>query len=235
MALLVRTLGDVAGRLVGVVPGALLAGAAGVAGAVRRDKPLHPRGTLGAGTLRVEAPARRLGVPLLAEAAEHPVSARLSRAMGLPDTWRDIEGLALRLPGAGDDGGAADLLFAGTGTDPLARFVLTLRPAGVHGPQSTLLPVRTAAGPLLLLAEPRDGLDLPEEWDLSWALGRGPWTYVARLTLAWTGGDVPERFDPVRRQLAGTGQYPVVTAMREPAYLAARAAARAQADDPVEE
>lgn len=215
-------------------PGALLAGAAAVAGVVRRDKPLHPRGALGRGTLHVDAPAPQLGVPLLNASADHAVVARLSRAMGLPDPWSDIEGLALRLPGAAEDGGPADLLFASTGAGLLSRFVLTLRRSGRHGPQSTLLPVRCAAGPLLLLAHPVDDIDLPIGWDLSWALGRGPWTHVGRLALAWSSDDVPDRFDPVRHQLRGTEQYAVVRALREPAYAAARAVARPQADHPVD-
>ena len=40
---------------------------------------------------------------------------------------------------------------------------------------------------------------------------------------------VADRFDPVARPLAGVEQFPFVTALREPAYAAARAASKARA------
>lgn len=207
----------------GAVPGALLGAAAGVAAAVRRTKPLHPRGQVGHGVLHLTAPRPDLGVPLLSSAGEYPCLVRWSRAMGVPDSLPDFEGLALRFPG--DEGG--DVLLASTGTGRLGRHVLIPRRAGRHGPQSTLLPVATDAGPLLLCAEPEGDARPPGRFRLSVALGSSDWDEVGVLFVTW-GPDEPIRFDPVEHQLEGTRQYPLLATMREPAYRLARKAASAR-------
>ena len=116
----------------------------GAAALVRRTKPLHPAGSVGEGTLEITAPQRELGVPLLADRGTHRCTVRWSRAMGLPDSLPDFEGLALRFEGG--DGEPADLLFASTGTGAVSRFLLAPRSPGSHGPQTTLLPVQRAEG-----------------------------------------------------------------------------------------
>jgi hypothetical protein len=205
-------------RVIGAVPGALLGAAAGVGAAVRRTKPLHPRGRVGDGVLHVLAPRPELGVPLLAEAGDRSCVVRWSRAMGLPAPLPDFEGLALRFA---DEQGGGDVLLASTGTGRVDRHLLLLRSPGQHGPQSTLLPVESAAGPLLLCATPADDGHPPERFRVAVAVGSGDWQDVAALTVAW-GSDVPMRFDPVERQLPGTRQYPLVTTLRQPAYRLAR-------------
>src|SRR5918994_2149621 len=92
----------------GALPGAALAAAALVAGLLRRDRPLHPVGPHGVGRLTVTEPVPALGIEALARPGSTPCEARWSRAMGLPSDWPDIEGIALRLPGAGQDDGVAD-------------------------------------------------------------------------------------------------------------------------------
>ena len=203
----------------GAVPGALLGAAAGVAAAVRRTKPLHPVGHVGDGVLRVTAPRPDLGVPLLATAGDRPCLARWSRAMGLPSPLPDFEGLALRFPPEVDGGG--DVLLASTGTGRVDRHVLLLRRPGHHGPQSTLLPVATRAGGLLVRAMPEGDAEPPRRFRVGVALGSSDWHDVGELEVTW-GADEPIRFDPVEHQLAGTWQYPVVTTLREPAYALAR-------------
>lgn len=215
-------------RVAGAVPGAALATAAAVTGVLRRDKPLHPQGRLGVGRLQVTAPDPTLGPPVLAGVGNHVCELRWSRAMGLPTSWPDIEGLALRLPSAGVHG-AADLLFASTGERPWSRYLLTLRPPEVYGVLTTLLPVRAAGGPLTFRLVPGDssGGDVPPaSYSLEVSRGAGPWQPVGRITAEWSELDTAERFDPVTHLLAGTEHYPVVSAMREPAYVAARLAAR---------
>ena len=209
----------------GAVPGALLAAAAGVAAAVRRTKPLHPVGHVGEGVLRVTSPRPDLGVPLLATPGDRPCLARWSRAMGLPAPWPDFEGLALRFAPEVDGGG--DVLLASTGTGRIDRHVLLLRRPGRHGPQSTLLPVATKAGPLLVRAMPEGAGEPPRRFRVGVALGSSDWDDIGVLEVTW-GGDEPIRFDPVRHQLAGTRQYAVVTTLREPAYLLARKASSAR-------
>lgn len=217
-------------RTAGALPGAVLGAAAAVAGLVRRDKPLHPGGRLADGTLVVTDPDP--AIPALAREGRSPCQARWSRAAGLPAPLPDVEGLALRVPGAGDDGGDADLLLASTGTRAWSRFLLLPRAPGRYGDLTTLLPVRAGGRPVVFRLSPLAGGtdDLPPAtYALHVARGGGPWQRVGHLELAWTPGDTADRFDPVTHRLAGVEQYPLVTTLREPAYAAARAVTRARA------
>ncbi len=218
-------------RLTGLAPGLALAAAAAVTGLVRRDKALHPVGHHGAARLTLTPPVPDLGVPALAGSGTRPCRVRWSRAMGLPQGWPDIEGLALRLPGAGPDGGDADLLFASTGEHAWSRYLLTLRPPRGFGRLTTLLPVRGGGRALTFALAPltggADGLP-PTSYTLQVARGAGPWQRLGRLDVVWSEGDTLDRFDPVTRPLAGIEQYAFVAALREPAYVAARAVARAR-------
>jgi hypothetical protein len=138
--------------------------------------------------------------------------------MGLPAGVPDVFGLAVRVPAA--DGRYGDLLLATTGLGRLTRYTLTPARSVRGRPLTTLLPYRTAAGPVLLSAVS------PEEstWTLSWAVGSGPWHRFAQLTLlAPVGtGDSEISFDPVRNVLPGLDHYGWVTRLREPSYAGAR-------------
>jgi hypothetical protein len=84
---------------------------------------------------------------------------------------------------------------------------------------TTLLPYRTAAGPVLLGARSES----PGTVELACAMGRGPWRSFAELDVS--RGEAPDQdfsFDPIRNPVAGLGQYPVVLRLREPAYRSAR-------------
>ena len=219
------------GAAAGAAPGAVLGAVFGAAALVRRTKPLHPAGRVGEGTLRITAPQGELGVPLLAGEGSHGCVVRWSRAMGLPSPAPDFEGLAVRFHHP-----TADLLFASTGTGAITRFLLVPRPAGSHGPQTTLLPVATAAGSLIFRVTPAEGAfgdaatsadEPPSRFDLAVAHSGSGWTTVGVLDVVW-GPDVPMRFDPVENQLPGTEQYPAVRALREPAYFMARRGAAAR-------
>ena len=217
-----RRLRRTAGRLGGAVPGAVLGAAFGAVARARRTKPLHPAGRVGTGVLDVTDPVPELGVPLLATARQHGCTVRWSRSMGLPRPLPDIEGFAIRF-----DEPVADVLFASTGTGSLTRFVLLPRRPGTHGPQSTLIPVATGGGSLLLKVDPLDGADPPNRYDLSVARAGSAWRSVGTLEVQW-GVDRPTRFDPVENLLPGTSQYALVRALREPAYLMARRGADAK-------
>lgn len=216
-----------AAAVVALVPGVAIGAGFGLVAKVRRTKPLHPIGVAGIGSLQVTAPDPSLGVPLLARTGTHSCLVRWSRSAGLPAPLPDVEGLAIRVQ---DSEGAepADLLFASTGLGSVRRFVLAPRRPDAHGPASTILPVASAAGPLLFAVEPVESTDEPPDtWDLAVAVGRGAWRTVGRLTAVW-GHDRPTRFDPIQHQLPGTRQYPVVQVLREPAYFFARRATAAR-------
>ncbi len=215
----------------GLLPGLALAAAAGLAGLLRRDKALHPVGHHGAGHLTVIDPAPDLGIEAIARKGTRPCRARWSRAMGLPQGWPDVEGLALRLQGAAPDGGDADLLFASTGSRAWNRYLLTMRGPGHFGRVTTLLPVRAGGRAVTFRlspgAEAADALP-PPSYALEVARGTGAWEPVGHVDVAWSADDTSDRFDPVTRPLAGLDQYAFVTGLREPAYAAARAVARAR-------
>jgi hypothetical protein len=211
--------GTAAGQALGLVFG-------GVA-RLRGDRPLHPRGATYAARVTVSGHAGS-GVPWLDEPGDHDATMRVSRAAGLPSWLPDVYGVALRL--GRDTGTPVDLLFATTGNSAVGRFVLmpTLRMGGAQ--LTTLLPVRSSAGPLLLRLvgdDPpvTDAAPVPGRLVLSWATGRGPWHEAGHVSVGvLMSPDVDaERHDPVVHQLTGTDQYGVIARLREPAYRAARA------------
>ena len=202
----------------------------GAVGQVRGDRALHPRGATYAAlaTMRGDTTS---GVPWLDTAGTTPVVVRVSRATGLPSPWPDVYGIAVHVPGEAlsrPDG--ADLLFASTGDSGVGRFVLAARREAAGGPLTTLLPVRTAAGPmvfrLLAVGGPATSAGdlLGARYQLAYAVGARPWTVVGEIVVgAREGMQVDRRrHDPVLHTLPGTEQYPAVAALREPAYRAAR-------------
>lgn len=216
----------------GTLPGAALGAAAAAAGLLRRTKPLHPVGRLGFGHLTVTVPDPGLGVPLLAHQEVHRCEVRWSKALGLPSGLPDIEGLALRVAGAAADGGDADLLFASTGDSAWSRYLLTVRAPGRFGSLTTLLPVRAGGRPVTFrvapVDDPADDGAPPSSYALEVARGVGRWRPVGRIDIDWSDQDTGHRFDPVTNELAGIEQYALVTSLREPAYVAARAVTKAR-------
>lgn len=198
--------------------GSVLAGATRTLAAVRVSaKPLHPEGELHRGRLlrRGTGDGPDSGVGWIDEPGEDQVVVRLSRAVGLPDGLPDIHGLALRILGPD---GPADLLFANTGTRRLTRFALTASRHPRARPMTTLLPYRTATGPVLLRA---DG-SAADDYELSWARPTSRWRAFATLHLDRPHGDGPVSFDPVLHQVPGLAQYAAVVRLRAPAYRRAR-------------
>lgn len=184
------------------------------------DKPLHPRGRLVPATLRRRGLSRATGVDWLDHPGVDEVVVRLSRAMGLPPNLPDIYGLAIRVPIAPDR--KADLLFATTGTGALTRYTLTLARSPQQRPQTTLLPYRSPAGPLLLAAIPRS----ESRFDLACASLRGRWRVFAELELdeaaLLADSDPTVSFDPVLNVVPGLEPYEWVRRLREGSYGEAR-------------
>lgn len=210
--------------------GGALAAATGAIAALRpAAKPLHPAGTVVEGTLVTTAAEDdgrpTTGVVLLDRRAELLVTARLSRAVGLPAPVPDIWGLALRLTVEGETG---DVLMATTGWNGPLRFLLAPRREGAARPLTTLLPYRTPAGPVVLGAWPTEG-EQGSAWTLSWARGTGAWHAFGRLELERHVGDDLDgpdgdlELDPVLHQVPGLEQYPALARLRLPSYRTARA------------
>lgn len=207
-----RAAAAASGQVLGVLLGAV--------GRARRGKPLHPRGTVHDATLTVWGSQRSWHVPLLDEPGEHRCVVRVSRAAGLPPPLPDVQGLAVRL-----EDPTVDLLLSTTGVGRATRFVLLPRRTERH-PMTTLLPVRTAAGPLQLRLTPAAEDAGARTWLLSAARGTGPWEPVGRLVAEVRprdpDPDPPIRFDPVRHLPAGVSQYTWVRLVRDPAYVRSR-------------
>jgi hypothetical protein len=215
----------VIGRTAASAGGALLAGATRAVAALRpAAKPLHPRGETVTGRIHRYGSDPASGVPWLDEPGEDDAVVRLSRAIGLPAPLPDIHGLAIRVL---TPEGGADLLLASTGWGRLTRFVLTASRDPSARPLTTLLPYRTARGPLLIGARVLG----PESHTLAWAPPGGEWQEFGVLIRSnRQAGDQEISFDPVRRQLPGLEQYPAVVRLREPAYTRARASSDRERD-----
>jgi hypothetical protein len=181
-------------------------------------KPLHAVGRTWDADLRVDAPMPQLGVPLLGEHGVHPCTLRVSWSLGTGVRWWDVGGVTVRIPRAGASGGPADLLFATTGTGRLTRHLLHPVRQAAGRPLTTLLPVQSAAGSLMLLVRPVPDDGEPREYELAVSVDGGAWTVVGLLRLRQEQADTPLRFDPIVDQLAGTSTPGWIVAVREPAY-----------------
>jgi hypothetical protein len=224
-----RVLTGTAGR----AGGSLLAAAFGLTALLRGTRALHPVGVCGVGRFSSD-PGPASGIPLLDDPGPHPCTVRWSRAVGRA-RGRDIEGLALCLTGRG----AGDLLLASTGTGVLGRHLLVARPPHEHGFVSTLLPLQSARGSLLLGLEPvapgepdvtggaagaagPAPVSLPTAYRLLVSAPGHPWHVRGRLQVAWADRDCPRRHDPVGHSPVGTWTHPFWARLRDPAYDVSR-------------
>jgi hypothetical protein len=228
---------DAAGRALGLATAAIRT--------VRGPRPLHPTGLLLEGVLRWRPTGSvDSGIAWIDERGDSdaPVTARLSRAAGLPAALPDVLGLALRV---GVDGGTADLLLSTTGIGFPGRFLLAPHRTPSGAVFCTLMPYRGQRGPVLVAARSRTPRRLPartesirqallaDPWvlDLMFAPPAGRWYRFAELELAPRRGAIDSpalRFDPVRAPPPGAGTYEWTRLLRAPAYSAARRDRRPQ-------
>jgi hypothetical protein len=210
-----------------------------------RPRPLHPTGTVLAGTLHLDADAdpglagpdarhggaATPGAAALGAPVTHPVVVRVSRAAGLPAPLPDVFGLAVHWTA---DGRSQDLLLSATGLGRATRFLLAPRLRPLGGGFGTLMPFRDVDGrPVLLAAVPtgerprgRDGTGTTAlagvELVLLSARPGGRWHRLGVLRCGHVlAGDAP-RLDPVRHVPGALGTYAWAAALRAPAYRAAR-------------
>lgn len=220
-----RDLGEVASAAGGLV----LAATSAVVARLRRGRPLHPQGASYRAQITISGAAES-GVPWLDDPGTHAATLRVSRGVGLPRALPDVYGIAIRIQGLVE--GPADLLFASTGDSALGRFVFAPRAAVEHGPLTTLLPVHSDRGPLVLRLTLADGapateLTLRNPLLLSYAMSTGDWSPAGEVRVVERLGPSAEqeRHDPVAHPLPGITQYNVVRLLRGPAYRAARSVA----------
>jgi hypothetical protein len=122
---------------------------------LRGRRSLHPHGVGYRGRLEVAGDGRRWpGVPLLERPATYPALVRCSRSSGLPEPLPDVLGIAVKLPGAYDDGADQDLLFSSAPDRAVLRGVLFPARSFLRGVFSTLLPYRVGRRRLVLWLRP---------------------------------------------------------------------------------
>jgi hypothetical protein len=198
-------------------------------GALRRNRPIHSIGTVVPGTLVINSPGA-MGAALFDTAGETPLIARLSRSASWPVNLPDILGLALRIPRAGPNGGAADLLFASTGTGRLTRYILQFHSATTTGPMTTMFPLRGPRGNIVFRLDPQS----PTDYRLAYSNDSGPWLPLGWVLLEPPGepgqrstnparpDDAQLRFRPVEQPPGGLTTPTWLRAVRSPAYSLAR-------------
>lgn len=206
--------------------GAALAAVTGVLGRLRHRRPIHTRGVVLDATLVVaEDEAGAVSVPQ----GRTDALARLSLSAGMPRGLPDVVGIAVRWT---EDGAPQDVLFSSSGHGRLTRFVLAPRRALLGGGFSTIMPLRSPHGPVVLALRPdavvtrATGVVTLEVLE---ATPLGPWRRFGALELhgpaagASRDGDDPGlRFDPTRDAPRRLGTYAWEDRLRAPGYAAAR-------------
>ena len=205
---------------------------------VRHPRPIHPHGLVLTGQATWIRDAAPSGIGWIDEGPDAPleVTARLSRGVGLPDALPDVLGLAVRFHTV--DGEHADVLLATTGIGFPSRFLLVPRRSATGATFGSLLPYRSARGPVLICARSVPVRVLPAELGaLRRSIEQRPWRvrlYQAAPTGRWhpfadlvlrpaaEGDSAGLRFDPVGHPLPGSTTYPWVRRLRDPSYRAAQ-------------
>ncbi|MCP2032707.1 hypothetical protein L1277_002817 [Okibacterium sp. HSC-33S16] len=226
--------------------GGVLAGVFDGLRALRHPRPIHPHGVALRGSLRWLTDRAPAGIDLIdhPHTSELPLTARVSRSVGVPAPLPDVIGLAVRF---GTTTGPADVLLASTGFGVPSRFWLAAHRCPSRARFTTLLPLKTENGPLLLAARTMEPTDLPTDpvalahalenssWRLKLYHARplGHWHPFAILEVWREPGaiDTIERFDPVRHALPGTSTYGWERRLREPSYLRSRDANQGVTDE----
>ncbi|WP_228982028.1 phosphodiesterase [Streptomyces sp. DH12] len=208
---------------------------------LRRAPALHPDGVNCSALLSVPgSPHRAWGVPLLDDPGTYEVTARWSRALGLPQSLPDGFGLALRVEDAGGPGQPWDLLLTTSGRGRVLRHVPLPRYRPLAGPYGSLTAYRVGPRTCWFAAVPRDphhavrgGLPALRRHllrtdvvlDLCVAARGQPWRPVGVLVLTprlpWTGTSLG--YDPYRHTAPGLRPSARLGPLRQAAYAGSRA------------
>lgn len=222
--------------MVSTLPGLVARGAAaglfGLLSALRRKRVFHPVGSAHEATVTFDA-GGPLDAELFGRTEPQPAVVRLSRGIGLPESWPDVLGLAVKVPDAYGDGRHQDFLFATSGRSPGARHLLVPTTDVRRRPYSTLLFFRIGDELVVLGAFPEEGE--PLRFRLAAARATGDW-----MPLGWieVGDELPAevseelRFNPAN---TGGGISPAgpLNRLRGPAYRGSQRARQAVGEGPV--
>jgi hypothetical protein len=194
--------------------------------ALRRAPAFHPVGVVLGGELRPVAD------DLPWPAGPVPVIARLSKGAGTPGRLPDALGLAVRIPGAGRDGGPWDITLTTAGSGHVGRMLPRPAAAWTRGAYSSLVPYRRADRLIWLGAwaeAPRIEASLaavraaiPLRFVFRTGREDGRWCDSAVVTLTEIGRDAPS-FDPMLNRPEGLVFAPEwLVRLRERAYAGSR-------------
>ena len=151
--------------------------------ALRRARIFHPDGVASTAEVTVEPGDH----PLDVLAGDHDAVVRISRAIGLPERFPDILGLAVKVLDAHGPGTDQDFLLVTSGGGFPGHHLLLPTRSVTARPYSSLLPLRDARGERFLVgALPDDASG--RSFALAVANVRGPWQPVGTVRL---GDDLP--------------------------------------------
>jgi hypothetical protein len=201
---------------------------------------LHPHGVLCTGTLAVVGRTDAWwGVPWLDRPGSYPVTARWSRALGLPRRLPDALGLAVRVDRPDGPGSTLDVLFTSSRSGRVGRHLPLPRPDALTGPYSTLLSYRVGERERVLAAFPVPGgtredtmptlwqeiARRPVRFDLRAAAPDEPWRTFASLSLEavhTAPGTRTVSYDPYAHSLADLRPTGRLRRIRDAAYAGSR-------------
>jgi hypothetical protein len=208
--------------------------------AVCRGRLVGRSGTGYQAELEVRASDQRLRTPLFREPGSYQAVIRCSRAVGVPDPFPDLLGLAIKIMDAYGPGRDQDLLLFSSATAPVARQTAVPATSFLAKRYSSVMPYLVGARPVMFGARTgpavvHDGGTALAELDVTVATGGltidlevaglvGRWRPVGMLRVGQVMADAEAdrlRFNPWN---TGPAILPigVADALRRPVYLASQ-------------
>lgn len=225
---------ETAGQGISGAVGAVLGAAFEATSSLRRARTFHPRGIVVQQEVIIPTDAGPPGFP----DGSRDVIVRMSRGIGLPGSFPDIPGLAIRFVDAGGPEVHQDLLLATTFDGRLGRTVLRPTTSFTSGRFTSLLPYDAGGQRVVFGADIDTGgsrahdidelaavlADRPVEITLHWATPTSPWRTIGTLVLGPTDqiADLPSLAFDVTNCVPGIRPAGFLNQLRPAAYLGSR-------------